>query len=100
MSRTIYYQRNREVMLSRANKYYENSKEVLREKARSKYRKLFEKEKNIKRKYERNRYHNLSEEKKQRLKEYRRNYCDAKKLEQTMKRRVLLKTSSIDIKNQ
>ena len=33
MSGTTYYHRNREVMLNRANKYYENNKEVLREKA-------------------------------------------------------------------
>ena len=45
---TIYYQRNREVMLNRANKYYENNKEVLREKAKNKYRELSEEEKNIK----------------------------------------------------
>ena len=35
MSEAIYYQRNRDVMLNRANKYYENKKEVLREKAKN-----------------------------------------------------------------
>ena len=35
MSGTTYYQRNREVMLNRANEYYENNKEVLREKAKN-----------------------------------------------------------------
>ena len=34
LSATTYYQRNREVMLNRANKYYENNKEVLREKTK------------------------------------------------------------------
>ena len=34
MSGTAYYQRNREVMLNRANEYYENSKELLREKVK------------------------------------------------------------------
>ena len=34
MSGSTYYQRNREVMLNRANKYYENNKEVLRGKAK------------------------------------------------------------------
>ena len=34
MSSTTYYQRNREVMLNRANEYYENNTEVLREKAK------------------------------------------------------------------
>ena len=31
MSRTTYYQKNREAMLSRVNEYYQNNKEVLRE---------------------------------------------------------------------
>ena len=62
-------------MLNRANEYYENSKEVLREEA--KCRELSEEEKNIKRKYGRNRYHNMPEENKQRLKEYQRNYREA-----------------------
>ena len=37
MSVTTYYQRTREVLLDRENKYYENNKEVLREKAKNKY---------------------------------------------------------------
>ena len=60
MSRTTYYQRNKEVMLNRANKYSENNQEVLREKAKNKYRELSEAEN---RDYGRNRYHNMSEEK-------------------------------------
>ena len=36
MSETTYYQRNEEVMLNTTNKYYENNKEVLREKAKKK----------------------------------------------------------------
>ena len=47
MSGITYYQRNREVMLNTANEYYKN-KEVLREKAKNKYRELSEEEKNIK----------------------------------------------------
>ena len=31
MSETTYYQRNREVILNRAKDYYENKKELLRE---------------------------------------------------------------------
>ena len=31
MSETIYYQRNREMILNRAKDYYENNKELLRE---------------------------------------------------------------------
>ena len=53
MSETTYYQRNREVILNRAKDYYENNKELLRERerAKSKYRELSEEEKNIKREY-------------------------------------------------
>ena len=65
-SRTTYHQINREVMLNRANEYYENNKELLKEKTKSKYRELSEEEKNIKREYGRNRYHNMSEEDKAR----------------------------------
>ena len=57
MSGTTYYQRSREVMLNTANQYYENNKEVLREKAKNKYRELSEKEKIVKTEYGRNRYH-------------------------------------------
>ena len=39
MSGTTYYQRNIETVLNRA-KDYENNKEVLREKAKNKYREL------------------------------------------------------------
>ena len=37
-----YYQRNWDVILSRAKDYYENDKERLREQARNKYRNLSE----------------------------------------------------------
>ena len=80
MSNTIYYQKNRDVILNRAKCYYENDKKTLREQARDKYRNLSEEGKNKKREYGRNRYHNMSELKKQRLKEYRENYRETKKL--------------------
>ena len=57
MSETTYYQRNREVILNRAKEYYENKKELLRERerererAKNKYRELSEEEKNINREY-------------------------------------------------
>ena len=54
MSGTTYYQRKREVMLNTANEYYKNNKEVLREKAKNKYRELSGEGKNIKREYGRN----------------------------------------------
>ena len=87
MSGTSYYKRNRDVILNRAKDYYEDDKELLRERRKNKYRELSDEEKNIKREYGRNRYHNMSEEKKQRLKKYQRNYREAKK------------TSFIDVKN-
>ena len=92
MSETTYYQRNREVMLNRANKYYKNNKEILRETAKNKYRELSEEEKNVRREYGRNRYHNMSEEKKQRLREYQKYYCETKNIFHRCKR-------SIDIKD-
>ena len=47
MSETIYYQRNREMILSRAKYYYEYNKELLRERerAKNKYKELSEEEK-------------------------------------------------------
>ena len=46
MNNTIYYQRNREIILNRARDYYENDKERLRQQARDKYRNLSEEDKN------------------------------------------------------
>ena len=37
---TAYYQRNREVILNRAKDYYENNKELLRERERGRERKI------------------------------------------------------------
>ena len=51
-----YYQRNRNVILSRAKDYYENDKNRLREQVRNKYKNLSEEEKNKKREYGKNRY--------------------------------------------
>ena len=79
MSKTNYYEMNRETVLNRVKDYYENNKEVLREKARNKYRELPEEEKNTKKEYGRNRYHNIPEEKKQTLKEYQKIYLEANK---------------------
>ena len=56
VSGTTYYQINREVMLKRTNEYYENNKELLREKAKGKYRELSENGRSF--------YHNMSKEKK------------------------------------
>ena len=54
MSETTYYQRNTSVILIGAKKIYENNKEVLRERAKNKYRDLSEEEKGVKRQYQRN----------------------------------------------
>ena len=45
MINTIYYQRNKDVVLNKAKDYYKNNKEKLREQARDKYRNLPEEEK-------------------------------------------------------
>ena len=45
MDNTTYYQRNRVIMLNRANDYFENDKERIREQARNKYRNLSEEDK-------------------------------------------------------
>ena len=67
------------MILKRAIDYYENKKELLRERSKNKYRELSEEEKNIKREYGKNRYHNMSEENKKRLEEYQKNYREAKR---------------------
>ena len=51
MDNTTYYQKNREIMLNRAQDYHENDKERLRQQARNKYRNLSEEDKNKKREY-------------------------------------------------
>ena len=43
-----YYQKNKDVVLSKAKDYYKNNKDRLREQARDKYRNLSEEEKNKK----------------------------------------------------
>ena len=74
-----YYQQNRDVILNRANDYFENNKERLREQPRDKYRNLSGEEKNKKREYRINRRWNMPEEDKKRLKKYQKNYREAKK---------------------
>ena len=52
MSETTYYQRNREVILNRAKDYYENNKELLREREQKiNTDNYLKKKKNIKREY-------------------------------------------------
>ena len=77
--RNFLSKKNRDVILNRGKKYYEDDKERLREQARDKYRNLSEEKKNEKREYGKNRYNHMFEEKKQKLKEYQKNYRKAKK---------------------
>ena len=60
------------MILNRAKDYYENNKELLRERAKNKYRKLPENEKDVKRQHQRDRYHNMTAEEKQRLKDIKK----------------------------
>ena len=76
---STYYQRNRDVILSRAKDYCENDEKRLREQARDKYKNLSEEEKSKKREYGKNRYRNMSEEKKENLKEYQKKLLRGKK---------------------
>ena len=71
MSETTYYQRNKDIILNRANSYYKNDKERLREQTRNKYREWSEEEK-IKRENMEEADIKICQEKKQRLKEYRK----------------------------
>ena len=66
MSRTTYYQRNREVILNKAKDYYENNKELLRERERkkNKYRELSEEKKKYKKRIWKKTDHNMYKEKK------------------------------------
>ena len=57
MSETTHYQRKRDVILNRAQDYYKNRKERLRDNTKDKYRHLSE-EKKIERN-RKNRYHNM-----------------------------------------
>ena len=58
-----YYQKNQDVVLSKAKDYYKSNKERLKGQTRDKYRNLSEEEKNKKREYGKNRYCNMSETK-------------------------------------
>ena len=62
MSDLTYNKKNKDVIISRAENYYENDKERLRKEATDKDRNLSEEEKNKKREHWKNRYHNISEE--------------------------------------
>ena len=56
MSKTTYYQKNRDVLLNKSKEYYRNNRELIQERANNKYKLLSEDEKEIVREYHRNRY--------------------------------------------
>ena len=96
ISDLIYYQKNRDLVLSKKKDHYENNKKRLREQARDRYKSLSEEEKSKKSEYRKNRYHNMPEEEKRRLKEYQKNYLEAKKI--ILKKKLLsimLKTKKL-----
>ena len=68
-----YYQKNKDMVVSKAKDYYKNDKDRLRKQARDKYRNLSEEEKNKKREQARNEYKNLPEEEKYKKREYGKN---------------------------
>ena len=99
-----YYQRNRDVYLQNQRDFYEDNKEMIKERARIKYHSLSPEEKekrnnyaknwynnlsedkkNIKRAYAKKKYHNMNGEELQKFKEYQKNYqkmyCEKKKQE-------------------
>ena len=61
MNEITYYQRNRDIILNIAKECYKNNKELLRERAKNKYRSLSKDEKD---KYQKDKYHNMSDEEK------------------------------------
>ena len=78
MSGTTYYQRIRDIILNRANAYYENNKELLKERTKNRYRELSENEKDAKKQYQKDRCNNMTAEEKQKYKKYQKNYREAK----------------------
>ena len=71
-NKLTYYQRNKDMVLSKANNYYKNNNERLKNMQKINVG-TYQNGKN--------RYHNMSEEKKQKLKEYqKRKYQESKKV--------------------
>ena len=77
MSQKTYYQKSKDTILNRAKAYCENNKEILREKAKNRYRKLSADEKDLKKQYQKDRYNNMTLEEKQKYKEYQKKYREA-----------------------
>ena len=67
MNETTHYQKNGEMILNRAKDYYENNKELLRERAKINTGNYLIRKKTLKRVWKK-RYHNMSEENKKKIK--------------------------------
>ena len=78
MTKTTYYQKNRDVLLSKSKEYYRNNRELIREGTNNKYKLLSEDEKEIRREYHRNRYHNITMNKNKYLKNNEKNIVKLK----------------------
>lgn len=63
---------------NRAKDYFKNDKELLRGRAKDKYRELSEEEKNIKWEYGKKRYCSVSEDNLKKIEEYQKSYHEAK----------------------
>ena len=62
-----YYQKKKDVVLSKAKDYYKNNKDRVRKKPGINTETYLKKKKNKKREYGKNRYHKMSEEKTKRI---------------------------------
>ena len=78
MSKTTYYQKNRDVLLNKSKEYDRNNRGLMQERANNKYKLLSEDEKEIIREYHGNRYHNMTDEQKQIFKKYQEKHRQAK----------------------
>ena len=60
------------------------TKEILRERAKNRYRELSADEKDFKKQYQKDRYNNMTVDEKQKYKEYQKKYREAKKQERNV----------------
>ena len=80
MSKTNYYQKNRDIILKRAKEYYRNNPLAEEQKKRiSHYQKEYQKnmtdeQKQRYREAKKHKYHNMTDKQKQKEKDYQKNY--------------------------
>ena len=73
MPSRIYYQRNKEHYSQYQGVFYNDNKEIVKERARIKYHNLPPEQKGKRREYAKNRYNNLREDKKNEVRTYAKN---------------------------